>query len=236
MLANWLQESNYTVIFSGAGMSTESGLPDFRSSLTGLWKEKDPSLFASTHAMKYNREEFISFYRMRIEGLLSCQPNRGHHILTDWEQRGYVHAVITQNVDGFHQQAGSKNVTELHGSLSTVHCSQCGNTRPADSYLTGTVCDCGGFLRPSVVLFGEMLSEQALLAAEQEVQKAELCIVLGSSLQVSPANWYPQIAKEKGAKLVIINMEPTELDHLADLLVNGEKIGDYLTEVNQQLQ
>jgi NAD-dependent deacetylase len=158
--------------------------------------------------------------------------------LAEWETAGLIKGVITQNVDGFHQQAGSKQVAELHGSLRTVHCSVCGRRFPAERYLSaeGTLCDCGGFLRPSVVLFGESLPVKALTQAETMVSQADFCLVLGSSLQVSPANFYPQLAKENGARLVIVNMEPTELDHIADLVINGRKIGEVLQEVNEQLK
>jgi len=237
MLAQWMKESKRTVIFSGAGMSTESGLPDFRSALQGIWKGKDPALFASTHALRHNRQAFVEFYRMRIEGLQQCRPHIGHHILAKWEKQGHLHAVITQNVDGFHQEAGSQNVAELHGTLATVHCQTCLRDYPSAKYLEqdGTVCECGGFLRPSVVLFGETLPEKALATAEEEMLLAEVCIVLGSSLQVSPANWYPRMAKENGAKLVIVNMEPTELDDLADLVISDQKIGTFLQNLDVQL-
>ncbi|UFJ39253.1 NAD-dependent deacylase [Brevibacillus humidisoli] len=238
MIERWLRQSKQTVIFTGAGMSTESGLPDFRSARQGLWRGKDPAMYASTHALEYNRALFVDFYRMRIEGLLACQPHIGHRIIADWQQRGLVSAIITQNVDGYHQQAGSQDVIELHGSLRTVRCLACGRRYPAERYLQedGTRCTCGGFLRPEVVLFGEMLPEQALQAAEREMANADLCIVLGSSLQVSPANLYPQIAKQNGARLVIVNMEPTELDDLADQVVHDCKIGDWLQRMDQALR
>jgi NAD-dependent deacetylase len=237
LLEQWLRESRQTVIFSGAGMSTESGLPDFRSARQGIWRDKDPAMYASTHALWHNREVFVQFYRMRIEAMLACQPHRGHRIIADWQRRGLVNRVVTQNVDGYHQEAGCERVIELHGSLRTVRCLVCERRYPAEKYLQedGTVCACGGFLRPDVVLFGEMLPERALAEAEQAMSAADLCIVLGSSLQVSPANLYPQIAKRNGAKLVIVNLEPTALDELADLVVHDCAIGEWLQAVNQSL-
>ncbi len=236
-LAAWLKQASSAVVFTGAGMSTESGLPDFRSSLQGIWKGKDPIQFASTHALYHNRDVFADFYRMRVEGLIRCQPHQGHEILAQWEQAGLLTGIITQNVDGFHQQAGSRRVAELHGSLRSITCMVCGSTYPSERYLqpNGTTCQCGGFLRPCVVLFGESLPEAALVEAEELTQCADLFIVLGSSLQVSPANWFPQLAKEHGAKLVIVNMEPTELDDLADLVINGEKIGSVLQQIQCDL-
>ncbi len=237
MFADWLRESRHTVVFTGAGMSTESGLPDFRSA-KGLWQGTDPTLLASTYALAHNREAFVAFYRMRIKGLLGCRPHAGHERLAKWEEDGLVHAVITQNVDGFHQRAGSRQVTELHGTLTAVHCQSCGSVYPAERYLAddGTVCACGGFLRPSVVLFGESLPADALKRAEEAAKRAELFLVLGSSLQVSPANLFPQIAKQAQAKLVIVNHDPTPLDDWADLVIRDRSIGDLLREVDEALR
>jgi NAD-dependent deacetylase len=236
-LAEWLREARHTVVFTGAGMSTESGLPDFRSSLTGIWRGKDPIQFASTHALRHNREGFVAFYRMRIEGLLACRPHAGHTILAEWERRGRIRGIITQNVDGYHQQAGSRNVAELHGTLGTLRCLACERTYPAARYLQpdGTVCACGDFLRPAVVLFGESLPEAALAKAEAWTEQADLFIVLGSSLVVSPANWFPQQAKAAGARLVIVNKEPTPLDDMADLVIDDEPIGTVLKKVEEEL-
>lgn len=234
MFLNWLKEAKHVVVFTGAGMSTESGLPDFRSSLTGLWTKKDPRHYASTEAMKYHREDFVSFYQMRIENLLKHQPHTGHEILARWEKEGIIQSIITQNVDGFHQRAGSKNVIELHGTLRTIRCEICGKEYPNVRFLQpeGTQCtECNGFVRPSVVLFGESLPLEAIRKAEKEAYKADLFIVLGSSLQVYPANQYPLLAKQKGARLVIVNMEETEMDEYADLVIHGEKIGDWLRAI-----
>lgn len=237
IVADWLRTSSCTVIFTGAGMSTESGLPDFRSQ-TGLWNGKDPMQLASTRAMQENREAFVQFYRMRIQGLISCKPHTGHERLAEWEQRGLVQGIITQNVDGFHQAAGSRAVAQLHGSLATVHCHSCRKTYPNTRYLEeqGTFCTCGGFLRPGVVLFGESLPQSQVDQAVSWTEQADLFIVLGSSLTVSPANWFPQHAKERGAKLIIVNQEPTPLDTWADLVIQGERIGDVLYRVGQLLE
>ncbi|GGJ57427.1 NAD-dependent deacetylase [Anoxybacillus voinovskiensis] len=237
MLANWLKESTTTVVFTGAGMSTESGLPDFRSAKTGLWHTKNPQQLASTYALKHNREEFVAFYQYRIRTLLECQPHIGHTILADWQKRGIIHQIVTQNVDGFHQQAGSTNVVELHGTLRTVYCLRCKQTYDVKRYVDEQFeCTCGGFLRPSVVLFGESLPSFAIDQAWTAAQQADLWIVLGSSLQVSPANELPVIAKRSGAKLVIVNMEPTELDDWADLTIHNRKIGDVLQEIDHALR
>lgn len=235
MLKRWLENAEYVVVFTGAGMSTESGLPDFRSSNQGLWKKKDPSKIASTDALNNNVDEFIEFYRKRVLGVKEYKPHRGHYILAEWEKKGIVKAIITQNVDGFHQQAGSKQVAELHGTLQKVHCTECGKEYDSEEFLNKDYhCGCGGVLRPNVVLFGESLPMDAFHIAEREAEKADLFIVLGSSLTVTPANQFPLIAKDNGAKLVIVNQEPTQFDIYADEIIQDKKIGELLKELDQQ--
>lgn len=233
ILKQWLEDSKYTVVFTGAGMSTESGLPDFRSAFSGLWKNQDPMKLASVEAMAKNRYGFIEFYQHRIENLMRYVPNQGHDILAKWEKEGKLQAVITQNVDGYHQKSGSENVSELHGTLRTSHCSNCREVYPIERFMEENLsCECGGFIRPSTVLFGEMLPEDSLIRAARETNKAELFIVLGSSLSVSPANFFPVEAKEHQARVVIINLEQTELDDIADLVINNRKISEVLQEID----
>ncbi|MGM8215609.1 NAD-dependent protein deacylase [Bacillaceae bacterium W0354] len=233
MVKDWLNESRYTVVFTGAGMSTESGLPDFRSVNSGLWKQKDPTTIATVEALNHNVEEFIEFYRERVMKVKEFQPHQGHHILAEWEKKGLIQSVITQNVDGFHQQAGSKTVYELHGTLQKLHCQTCKKEYSSNEYLKDEYyCQCGGVLRPSIVLFGEMLPEDTINQAVVEAEKAELFIVLGSSLTVSPANQLPLLAKQNGAKLIIVNRDDTPLDHFADAVVNDQLIGEFLKNLN----
>jgi NAD-dependent deacetylase len=237
MLKQWLQESKYTVLFTGAGMSTESGLPDFRSSNNGLWRKKDPSQLASTKALNENVQDFIEFYRERVLGVKQYGPHQGHFILADWEKKGFIKSIITQNVDGFHSEAGSERVAELHGTLQQFHCQSCKKEYGSEEYLNQSYyCECGGVLRPNIVLFGEMLPEDAFRLATEEAEKAELFIVLGSSLTVTPANQFPIIAKQKGAKLVIVNMEPTDFDMYADEVIHNKKIGELLKELNDEFK
>ncbi|RYG71975.1 NAD-dependent protein deacylase [Lentibacillus lipolyticus] len=231
MIRDWLTTSKYTVIFTGAGMSTESGLPDFRSSGQGLWEQRDPSEIASADALNNNVEAFIDFYRTRVLHVKDYKPHKGHSILANWEKQGLVQSIITQNVDGFHQEAGCKRVAELHGTLQKLHCQSCGKEYNSQEYVNQEYyCKCGGVLRPSIVLFGETLPQDAFQFALSEAEKADLFIVLGSSLSVTPANQFPLIAKENGARLVIVNREPTELDGFADQVIHGRKIGDVLQE------
>lgn len=236
MLVDLLKSSSYTVVYTGAGMSTESGLPDFRSAKTGLWEKEDPALIASTEAMNRDVEKFFQFYRERVLGVKDCKPHKGHDILVEWEKEGLIQSIITQNVDGFHSVAGSESVMELHGTLQKVHCQSCEEEYGNETYESENFyCSCGGKLRPSIVLFGEGLPEEAFMRAVDESQKADLFIVLGSSLTVTPANQFPLIAKEHGAKLIIINLEPTHFDEFADIVINDRKIGEVLAEIDAHL-
>lgn len=236
MLVDLLEKSNYIVVYTGAGMSTESGLPDFRSANTGLWEKEDPTKIASTEALNRDVEKFFQFYRERVLGVKDCKPHNGHDILAKWEKDGLIQSIITQNVDGFHSEAGSKNVMELHGTLQKVHCETCKKEYGNEMYESESFyCECGGKLRPSIVLFGEGLPEETFMRAVRESEKADLFIVLGSSLTVTPANQFPLIAKENGAKLLIVNMDPTHFDELADIVINDKKIGEVLAEIDRHL-
>ncbi len=236
LLEKLLKESTYTVIYTGAGMSTESGLPDFRSSQTGLWEQKDPAQVASTEALNRDVETFFQFYRERVLGVKDCEPHEGYQILAKWEKEGLIQSIITQNVDGFHAEAGSKNIMELHGTLQKVHCQTCKKEYGSEMYeQEHFYCECGGKLRPSVILFGESLPEEPFMKAAEESEKADLFIVIGSSLTVTPANQFPLIAKECGAKLVIINLEPTHFDHHADIVIHDQKAGQVLKELDEEI-
>ena len=219
------------VIFSGAGMSTESGLQDFRSK-TGMWANVDPAALASVDALNNNYDQFLSFYKSRLLVPEDVKPNVGHKLIAQWEREGYIKGLITQNVDRLHQEAGSINVAELHGSLEPVRCHSCGKIAPKDDFIQGKRCSCGGRLRPGVVLFGEMLPDGEMQKADSWSSKCKLFVVLGSSLVVSPANFFPRKAKYAGANLVIVNKEDTPLDDIADLVVH-ESIGKFLSEVQE---
>jgi NAD-dependent deacetylase len=231
-LARWLRESRFTVFFTGAGMSTESGLPDFRSA-GGLWRNRRFSELASVDALASDYEAHAAFYRWRIGELERFAPHRGHERIAAWQRQGLVHALITQNVDGFHERAGSSPPLNLHGTLALVRCHDCGAERPAATFLApeGAACArCGGRMRAGVVLFGEALDEPTLAAAFAASRRATLFVVLGSSLVVSPANLLPEAAVRAGARLVIVNREATPLDGDAQLVIDAA-IGATLEEV-----
>ena len=229
-----MRSADKAVIFTGAGISTSCGLPDFRGK-SGMWKDRDPSQLASVEAMESSSDEFYSFYCHRIELLEGVTFGLGHEILSGWEKRGWIKGIITQNVDGLHQRAGSKKVAEIHGSLSRVKCRRCGTFFPASDFLRSQRCKkCGGRLRPDVVLFGEMLPVEQLRHAQDLSEGSDLFIVLGSSLQVSPANWFPMEAKNTGAQLVIVNLQETPFDDIADVVIHGN-IGEVLEQVESKL-
>ncbi|MCX7779549.1 MAG: NAD-dependent deacylase [Negativicutes bacterium] len=249
--AAW-EQAQSPVVFTGAGMSTESGLPDFRSA-QGLWKSRPESLATMT-ALKTQPDEFYFFYQWRIAKLRDVSPNIGHHSLALLERLGLVTALITQNVDGLHQQAGSVKVTELHGSLRTVSCLNCAaqyestvlipqhsaweEAYKAGLYHYGSEClcpKCNGFLRPDVVLFGEQLPQESWEKAVKACENSDFFVVLGSSLAVAPANVCPQLAVRNGAKLLIVNNDPTPLDELATWVVRAS-IGDVLAAITGRLE
>lgn len=235
-LLELLKNAQHTIVFTGAGMSTESGLPDFRSKDRGLWEKFNPNELANIHALLHNTEEFTNFYQYRLSEITKYKPHEGHFILGEWEKAGHIKGIITQNVDAFHHDAGNKNVMELHGSFRTFHCHQCKKQYDRTAYLDGkSTCDCGGTIRPGIVLFGENLPQDTFQKAEIEAMQSDLFIVLGSSLSVTPANMFPLVAKENGAKLVIVNRESTDYDIYADVIIQDKGIKDVLIELDKQL-
>ncbi len=231
-LAEWLVTSVHTTVLTGAGMSTESGVPDFRSS-TGLWRKIDPHQVATVEAMEKNYPLFYQFYVERIKALQKVKPHVGHEILANWERRGLITTIATQNVDGLHQVAGSKKVIELHGSIRKISCQSCKRSVTESEFLQDGTCNiCKGNLRPGVVLFGEMLPEQAWQQAYMAMEQAELVIVMGTSLEVFPVNQLPFVSR---GKIVMINLEPVHQEERFDLVIHG-KVGEVLQKVDQYLE
>lgn len=226
ILKNWIDSSDNVVFFGGAGVSTESGIPDFRS-VDGLynqqWKYPPETILSHSFFVRYP-EEYYRFHREKlvIDGV---KPNAAHLKLAELEREGKLRAVITQNIDGLHQAAGSKNVLELHGSILRSYCSACGKPYPADKMNHGEGvphCSCGGVIRPDIVLYEEPLDESIMTRALRYISEAEVLIIGGTSLNVYPAagliNYY------RGNKLALINLGSTPYDSEADLVIN-EKIG-----------
>ncbi|MDR3280371.1 MAG: NAD-dependent deacylase [Synergistaceae bacterium] len=233
-LAGRMIETRNAVVFTGAGMSTESGLSDFRSK-GGMWNVEDPMELATTSAMRGNYEKFHAFYSSRFEQMASARPNEGHKILAQWEQRGLVSCIITQNIDGLHSAAGSGVIHELHGSVNAVRCMECGAPSSQVEFIDAKPCaSCGGRLRPGVVLFGESLPADALDASWAASETAGVFLVLGSSLQVSPANQMPVLANRAGAVVVICNRDVTPMDYLAGYRTS-EGIGEFLRKLDAEI-
>jgi NAD-dependent deacetylase len=231
-LAEWISLSNFTVVLSGAGMSTESGLPDFRSK-DGWWRRLDPHQVSNLDTLEDNYELFRDFYMYRIETVERHAPHLGHRILAKWEKKGRIHGIATQNVDGYHAAAGSEKVAELHGNIRSIRCHRCGRGAAVSDFLSKRNCSaCQGRLRPNVVLFGEMLPEKAWNQAMQWFRSAELVIVIGTSLQVAPASQLPQLTS---GRTVYMNMEIPDRLYRFDLAIQG-KAQNLLAELDEMLE
>ncbi|PTM57603.1 SIR2 family NAD-dependent protein deacylase [Desmospora activa] len=228
-LAEWIQTAEGTVVLTGAGMSTESGIPDFRSR-EGFWKRVDPQRVATVSALEEEYETFHHFYRLRIRGLERVHPHPGHQVLARWEQQGYIRGIATQNVDRLHQRAGNRQVWELHGNILQFHCHDCKKAAERSRFLQQKPCvHCGGRLRPDIILFGEWLPETTWSEAMEAVQQADLLLVIGTSLEVYPVNQMPQLCP---GKTVLINADKTAMDRQLDLVISG-KAGEVLQHVDQ---
>jgi NAD-dependent deacetylase len=236
VLAALLRDRQPCVVLTGAGVSTESGIPDFRSP-TGIWATVDPLEVASIQAFRRDPERVWAFYRERIHTLLEAEPNPAHHALAELERRGLVEAVVTQNIDTLHSRAGSHEVVELHGSIRTAVCQRCLWTEAAVAVLEqleehpAPLCiHCGEVLKPGVTMFGELLPPGAMERATHLARAAGLALVVGSSLEVWPAAGLPLEARA----FAIVNLGPTALDDRALLKIDAPA-GETLTAVVEAL-
>ncbi|MCB9420902.1 MAG: NAD-dependent deacylase [Ardenticatenaceae bacterium] len=227
-----LRQSRHAVALTGAGISTPSGIPDFRSRDSGLWEKYDPMEVASFTGFKQNPQDFYHWIRPLFDTITVAQPNAAHQALVQLEAYGPLQAVITQNIDGLHSKAGSQTVYEIHGHLREVTCLRCYeifNTNVVlDDYLaTGDIprCpSCGGVLKPNVILFGELLPVTALNHSRKETRSCDVMLVVGSSLEVEPAGDLPLLAKQSGARLIIVTLSETHLDYLADVVIHTDVV------------
>lgn len=226
-LMEWIAGSNNIVFFGGAGVSTESGIPDFRS-VDGLYNQEydyPPETIISHSFYRRNPEEFYRFYKNRML-FPDARPNAAHRALARWEAQGKLRAVITQNIDGLHQAAGSREVMELHGSVHRNYCTRCGQPYTLEDIMQmeGVPrCSCGGIIKPDVVLYEEGLDQGILQKSVAYIRNADVLIIGGTSLTVYPAAGL--IDYYQGNKLVLINKSVTPLDSRADLVISG-KIGE----------
>jgi NAD-dependent deacetylase len=228
-LAELIRESRCTVALTGAGVSVPSGIPDFRTPETGLWANVDPMEVAHIDVFERDPARFWSYYRPRFQSLGDKRPNPAHEALAELEGRGLLEGVITQNIDRLHRAAGSRNVVEVHGSIETSSCRECDSSfdleqveRLFDSEGVAFCSSCGGPVKPDVVLFGEMLPEDAISRARDLAVRAELMICVGSSLAVHPVAALPQLTLERGGRLAIVTKGATPYDAEAELRLDGE--------------
>ena len=222
-LADAIRARQPCIVLTGAGVSTESGIPDFRSR-EGIWARYDPMEVASLDGFRRDPARVWEFYARRLAVLADAEPNDGHRALARLEQLGLVEAIVTQNVDGLHQRAGSRNVLEVHGSIRGAVCVACGTQLGADrvrALLPLPVCSCGEILKPGVVLFGELLPVATLEAATELARRARLLLVVGSTLEVHPVAGLPFETLRAGGSLAIVNRGPTALDAEAEIRIEG---------------
>jgi NAD-dependent deacetylase len=222
-----IRKAERAVVLTGAGISTPSGIPDFRSEGTGLWSRDEPMDVASLSTFRTAPERFFRWFQPLASHIFYAQPNAAHLAVAEFERSGHVRTIITQNIDGLHQKAGSKNVVEMHGTLRTLSCTGCFKKFESDPFLqpyieTGKIpqcLSCNGILKPDVILFGEQLPQSAWYEAQRAARQCDLMIVAGSSLEVLPVARLPMQALDRGAHLIIINNTPTYLNVRADVVI-----------------
>jgi NAD-dependent deacetylase len=237
-LAKLILNSNNIVALTGAGMSTESGIADFRTPGEGLWEKVDPYEFASIHSYIANTRKNLEFMLETGKNIFRARPNKGHKALTRLQKLGKLKGVLTQNIDRLHHKARTKNIVEFHGNAYEAKCMTCGQvyeiTIMVNQVMRGKTspsCEkCRGLLKPNAIFFGESLESQTLEAADKMLLGCNLLLVLGSSLVVYPVAWYPSRVLSTGGKLAIINIQKTNMDSAAEVVIH-EKIGDVLPKV-----
>jgi NAD-dependent deacetylase len=228
--ADLFRQAKHAVSLTGAGLSTPSGIPDFRSTGTGLWARDEPMEVASLSTFRTAPERFFRWFRPLARQIYSAQPNSAHLALAKLEKAGLVHSIITQNIDMLHQKAGAQTVIEMHGTMQTLTCTQCYHKVQSVLYLDTFVEDgiiprcpkCGNILKPDVILFGEQLPQAAWFKAQRDARQCDLMLVIGSSLEVLPVAGLPMQALDRGAHLIIVNSVPTYLDVRADVVLTED--------------
>lgn len=226
-----LLQANHVVALTGAGVSTPSGIPDFRSPNSGLWQQANPFEVASIYAFRQRPQDFYDWIHPLAELTLAAEPNPAHLALAHLERCGPLEALITQNIDMLHTRAGSETVLEIHGHMRELTCLRCYEIVPSAEILaefleTGETphCACGGVLKPNVILFGEQLPVRTMNRAKKEARECDLMLIAGSSLEVAPAGDLPLLAHEAGARLIIVNQTETHVDALADVVIHADVV------------
>ncbi len=238
-----IKEAEYCVALSGAGISTPSGIPDFRSPGSGIWTKYSPMEVASLSAFRYHPDRFYDWIRPFVKSLFQAKPNPAHLALARLEKGGFIRSIITQNIDALHQKAGSKNVIEVHGTYQTLTCLGCyRQIQATDQFFADFLekqdnphCShCGNLLKPDIILYEEQLPSQTWRAARQEISSCDLLLILGSTLTVTPVCDLPLATLGNGGKLIILNRTNTHLDHLAAVFIQGD-LEDLLPKIAEKV-
>ncbi len=238
-LAELVRGASHLIALTGAGVSTESGIPDFRSTADGLWRDNDPMKVASIDGFRGDPIRFYRFWGERLGELETKRPNVTHRVLATLEREGPLRTIVTQNIDGLHTAAGSTNVLEVHGCFRRARCLGCDASMPLEVVLAMVAAGqpprhaCGGLIKPDVVLFGEALPPTFGLA-EAEARACDTMLVLGSSLEVYPVAGLVPMARESGARVAIVNRDPGPCDHLADVVIHAE-LGETMRALGEPL-
>jgi NAD-dependent deacetylase len=235
-----LEGARHAVALTGAGMSTRSGIPDFRSPGSGMWDQVDPLQVASIFAFRRKPETFFDWIRPLARQLLTAQPNSAHLALAQLEAAGLVQAVITQNIDGLHQKAGSQCVLEVHGHLREATCIRCYRTFATEQFAPAFLAEggvphcpvCGNVLKPNVILYGEQLPAAVMREAQRHTRQCDVMLVAGSSLEVAPVSDLPCLARQRGARLILVNLQPTYVDDQAEVVLHAD-VAEVLPQIAQ---
>jgi NAD-dependent deacetylase len=236
--AELIKSSNHTTVFTGAGVSVESGVPPFRGE-KGLWNEYDPIILDLKNFYKHPEDSWHTIKEIFYDYFGKAEPNEAHQVIARLEKDGYVKAVITQNIDNLHQQAGSQNIFEFHGNSRELVCTECGEKYPVTEKLLAELpprCKkCGEILKPDFVFFGEAIPERAEKLSFEEAEKADLFIVIGTTGEVQPASLIPVVARSKGAKIIEINIKKSNFtDDITDLFIK-EKASEAMKKIEKEL-
>ena len=240
--ADMIRASSFVVALTGAGISTPSGIPDFRSPSSGMWNAVNPMVVASIWGFHEHPKQFYQWFQPLMRQIRAALPNPAHLALAEMERNGWLRLLLTQNIDGLHQLAGSQKVVELHGHLRSATCMKCRHQVPTDDLWPKAergevlLCrECGGTLKPDVILFGEPLDHDCLREAQESALFCDLLIATGSSLEVEPAADLPHLARRSGARVILINRQPTVADSIADIVLRGD-VATVLPELVQILR